>query len=172
MPTDGPRFLAAIAARTLIVLLALVIGLRVLGKRQTAQFNIYDLGLIMLLANAVQNAMTNGDGHLLTGVVSAGTLLTAGWVVSRAFQRLPTLEQRIAGASTLLLSNGQFIASNLRRENVTKDQVLAAMRQHGLCDLGDVRMAVLEVDGSISVVPTRAPHHECDKVAKQRRRRD
>ena len=79
MPPDGPKFLVAIAVRTLLVLLALVISLRLLGKRQSGQFNIYDLALIMLLANAVQNAMTNGDGHLLVGVVSAGTLLAAGW---------------------------------------------------------------------------------------------
>jgi uncharacterized membrane protein YcaP (DUF421 family) len=169
MPPEGPKFLAAIAVRTLIVLLALVIGLRLLGKRQTGQFNIYDLSLIMLLANAVQNAMTNGDGHLLVGVVSAGTLLAAGWVVSRAFVRLPALGQRVIGVSTLLVNNGQFIKAHLQREHITQDQILAAMRQHGICELGQVRMAVLEIDGAISIVPTRASHHVTKKVAKRSR---
>lgn len=170
MPPDGPRFLIAISVRTLIILLSLVIGLRVLGKRQTGQFNVYDLGLIMLLANAVQNAMTNGDGHILVGVVSAGTLLVFGWIVSRAFVRLPTLAQRVSGASTLLVNNGQFLKGNLTREHMSEDQVFAAMRQHGICEVSQVRMAVLEVDGSISIVPTRADHHTTKKRAKRSRR--
>jgi uncharacterized membrane protein YcaP (DUF421 family) len=170
MPPEGPKFLAAIAVRTLLVLLSLVIGLRILGKRQSGQFNIYDLSLIMLLANAVQNAMTNGDGHILVGVVSAGTLLAAGWVVSRAFQRLPALGERVTGVSTLLVNNGQFIKAHLQREHVTEDQIRSAMRQHGLCEMGQVRMAVLEIDGSISVVPTRAAHRATEKPAKRSRR--
>src|SRR5471030_2494221 len=99
MPPDGPKFLIAIGVRTLIVLLSLVIGLRVLGKRGSGQFTVYDLALIMLLANAVQNAMTKGDGHLLVGIVSAGALLCFGWIVSRAFVSLPTLAQKVTGVS-------------------------------------------------------------------------
>ena len=171
MPVEGPKFLVAVAVRTLIVLLALVIGLRLLGKRQTGQFNIYDLALIMLLANAVQNAMTNGDGHFLVGVVSALTLVLAGWVVSRAFERLPGLAQHVTGVSTLLVNDGQFIKSHLVREHVTEDLIFAAMRQHGICELSEVRMAVLEIDGSISIVPTRAKHHSSKKIAKRTRRR-
>ena len=171
MPPDGPKFLFAIAIRTLIVLLALVIGLRLLGKRQTGQFNIYDLALIMLLANAVQNAMTNGDGHILVGMVSSATLLATGWVLSRAFERLPQLAQRVTGVSTLLVNDGQFIRSHLAREHITEDQILAAMRQHGICDLSDLRMAVLEIDGSISIVPTQAKHHVTKRAVKRSRRR-
>ena len=170
MPPEGSKFLIAIGVRTLIVLLALVIGLRVLGKRQTGQYNIYDIALIMLLANAVQNAMTNGDGHILTGIVSSGVLLTAGWVISRAFQRLPALAQHATGVSTLLVTNGQFIKAHMRQERVSEEEILAAMRQHGICELGQVRMAVLEVDGSISIVPTHAPHHTTRKVARRSRR--
>src|SRR5579872_7079220 len=171
MPPEGHRFLAAIAVRTLIVLLALVIGLRLLGKRQAGQYSVYDLALIMLLANAVQNAMTNGDGHLLVGVVSSATLLCAGWVISRAFDRLPGLSHRVAGDPTLLASDGQFIRSHLAHEQVTEEQILAAMRAHGVCDLSELRMAVLEVDGSISIVPKDAKHSETKKLSKQKKRR-
>ena len=166
---DIPFYLA-IALRTVIVLLALVIGLRLLGKRQMGQFNIYDLALIMLLANAVQNAMTNGDGHILTGIVSAGALFLMGWIVSRAFINLPGLQQRVVGGSTLLVNNGQRIRDHMRRERITDDQVLAAMRQHGVCDFSEVRMAVLEIDGTISIVPKDAPYHETKKRAKRSRR--
>ncbi len=170
MPPEGPKLLFAIAMRTLIVMLALVIGLRALGKRQTGQFNVYDLALIMLIANAVQNAMTNGDGHLLVGIVSAATLLVAGWVLSRTFQRLPAIAQKCTGVSTLLVNEGQFIQSHLQNEHVTREQILAAMRQHGIGALSDVRMAVLEIDGSISIVPTRGNHLSTKKVARRSRR--
>lgn len=170
MPHIGIPFYLAIVLRTVIVLISLVIGLRALGKRQMGQFNIYDLALIMLLANAVQNAMTNGDGHILTGLVSAGALFVMGWVVSRAFINLPGLQQHVTGGSTLLVNNGQMIKERMRRERVTQDQLLAAMRQHGLCDFNQVRMAVLEVDGTISIVPNSAPYHETRKKAKRSRR--
>ena len=170
MPPEGPKFLIAIAIRTLIVLLALVVGLRMLGKRQTGQFTVYDLALIMLLANAVQNAMTNGEGHLLVGVVSGGTLLGFGWIVSRAFVNQPALAQRLTGVSTLLVNDGQILRANLNRENLTLDQLYAAMRQHGIPGLSDVRMAVLEIDGSISIIPTSDQHHTTRKVTRRRRR--
>lgn len=170
MPPVGVPFFLSIAVRTLIVLVSLVFGLRLLGKRQMGQFNIYDLALIMLLANAVQNAMTNGDGHILTGIISAGVLFLMGWVMSRAFIRLPKLQQHIVGASTLLVNNGQFIKDHMRSERVSEDQIMTAMRQHGIGELSKVRMAVLEVDGTISIVPTSAPYHETKKRAKRSRR--
>ena len=170
MPPDGTKFLVLIAIRTLLVLLVLVLGLRLLGKRQTAQFTVYDLVLVMLLANAVQNAMTAGDGHLLVGIVSSGVLLCFGWVMARAFVNIPTLAQRIAGDSTLLVSDGQVIRENLVRERIEKDQLLAAMRQHGILELSAVRMAVLEVDGSISIIPRDAIHHSIRKDRKRARR--
>ena len=153
MPPNAPFFLSAIAFRTLIVLLILVLGLRILGKRQIGQMNIYDLALIMLLANAVQNAMTQGSGFLLTGVTSATVLFGAGWAISRLFTLSPELEKRVVGNSTLLINDGKLLRDHLKSECVTEEQVMAMMRQHGLSRLEQVQMAVLEVDGSISIVP-------------------
>src|SRR5579871_1545953 len=161
-------FLLAIAARTVIVVVFLIVGLRLLGKRELGQMNIYDLALIMALANAVQNAMTNGNGNLSVGLVSSGTLLLIGWAITRLFVRLPRIEERIVGMPTLLLSDGQFIPEHLRRECVTEQQVMTAMRQHGLTDPREVLMAVLEVDGSISIVPKTADHRRTRKRAGQR----
>ena len=81
-PPDNLWFWSTIAARTLVVLFALVVGLRLLGKRQIGQMNIYDLALVMLLANGVQNAMTKGSGFLGAGMFSAGALFIAGWTLS------------------------------------------------------------------------------------------
>ena len=153
MPPNAPFFLSAIAFRTLIVLFVLVLGLRFLGKRQIGQMNIYDLALIMLLANSVQNAMTLGNGYLMTGLTSATVLLGAGWAISRLFNLSPELERRVVGNSTLLISDGKLLRDHLKSESVTEEQVMAMMRQHGLSRLDQVQMAVLEVDGSISIVP-------------------
>ena len=147
-------FLWTVAARTLIVLLWLVVGLRVLGKRQLGQMNVYDLVMIMCLSNAVQNALTYGKGELSVGLVSAGMLLLAGRVMSELFVRAPGLEKRLVGTPTVVISEGRLVWENLRREHLTEDEVLAALREHGLGDPKEVKMAILEVDGSLSVVPS------------------
>lgn len=146
-------FLLATAARTGIVLLWLFLGMRLLGKRHVSQMSIYDLALVMALANAVQNAMTGSKGDLSVGLVSAGTLLGIGWAISRLFVRMPSLEQRVIGTPTVLIHEGHMEREQMRREHVTEAELLAAVRQYGLPDPREVKLAVLEVDGSISIVP-------------------
>src|SRR5438105_15044407 len=97
MSDESLGFLVAIAARTAIVLVVLLIAIRFLGKRQIGGMNVYDLVLMLALANAVQNAMTKGSGHLAVGLVSAGTLLLLGRVLGIAFVRQPWLEARVVG---------------------------------------------------------------------------
>ncbi len=152
-------FLSLIAGRTAVVLLFLLVGLRFLGKRQIGQMNIYDLAMIMALANAVQNAMTRGNGHVSVGIVSSGTLLLLGTALAFAFVRLPKLEDRIVGTPTLLINDGQLIEKNLRRERVTHLQLEMVLREHGLTDVRDVMLAMMEIDGAISIVPKTAKHY-------------
>ncbi len=161
-------FLSLVAARTAVIFLVLLLGLRVLGKRQIGQMNIYDLAMVMAVANAVQNAMTGGNGNLSVGIVSAGMLIMLGSVFSLLFVRLPRLEERIVGTPTLLIHNGRWLERNLQREKVTHNQVLAAMRQHGVVDPAEVEAATLEVDGDISIVP-RSRQHSRIPVKRQRR---
>lgn len=153
LPFAHLSFLSAIAVRTALVLGWLFLGLRLLGKRHVSPMNVCDLAFIMALANAVQNAMTGGKGDLSVGVVSAGTLLFLGWLVTRLFLRAPQLEARIIGTPTILIHDGHIERKNLRREHVTLRELMQALREHDLPDPCDVRLAVLEVDGSINVVP-------------------
>jgi uncharacterized membrane protein YcaP (DUF421 family) len=153
MHTGYVLFLAALCVRTTVILAVCVIGLRLLGKHQMAQMNIYDLAMIMALANAVQNAMTKGTGDLTVGFACAGILLLAGKVLSLVFRNAPRIEQQFAGIPTVLIMNGDVVRDHCRREGVSRDQLRTAVREHGITSLQDVRMAVLEVDGSISVVP-------------------
>ncbi len=160
-------FLSTIAARTLIVLLCIMFGFRILGKRQIGQMNIYDLALVMAIANAVQNAMTHGNGNLSVGVISAGTLLATGWALTTVFVRLPKLEERLIGTPTLLVNDGHIIEDRMRREKVTHECLMTVLRQHGLTDIKQVLMGVLEVDGSISIIPRTAEHKRSDKPLRQ-----
>jgi uncharacterized membrane protein YcaP (DUF421 family) len=156
-------FLSLLAARTVIIVVVLIAGLRLFGKKQMGQMNVYDLVMIMAVANAVQNAMTAGAGDLTVGFVCAGTLLAIGRILTAVFSRLPRLEQRLVGNPTLIIEQGRLMRDNMRREMLTEDDVMAALRQHGLCDPDEAAMAVLEVDGSLSIVPRKgAGTSECN----------
>ena len=153
MSLEHLPFLLAISARTAIVLIWLLVGLRLLGKRHVNPMNVCDLAFLMAMANSVQNAMTNGKGDLSIGITSAGTLLLLGYMATWLFIRTPALEERIIGTPTVLIHYGKIDRDHLRREGVSMDELLRVLREHEVPDPTDVRVAVLEVDGSISVVP-------------------
>ena len=147
---------ALIAGKTTIIYLFLVLGLRLLGKRELGQMNIYDLVLIIVLANAVQNAMVGDDNSLGGGLISALTLLTWNRLFTLAMVRSPKLEHAMIGNPMLIVRDGKLIEDRCRREGITRDQIMAALREHGLQKLDDAQMCVLEVDGTISVVSNQA----------------
>jgi uncharacterized membrane protein YcaP (DUF421 family) len=141
------------AIKTAIVFVLLVVGFRVLGKREAAQLNVYDLALLMALANAVQNAMTGGLGNFPIGLAASSTLVVAAFVLTRIIVRRPAVERQIVGTPVLLVNRGQVLPQRLRRNLVTPAELDEACRQHGLDGPGGCDQAVLEVDGSISIVP-------------------
>src|SRR5579859_2692251 len=157
MSSDFAVLLSVIAARTAIVWGALLLGLRLLGRRQLGQINIYDLALIMALANAVQNAMTEGRGELGIGLVAAATLLLLGRLLAMLLSRRPALEAPLLGTPVVIINNGQLQPTPMRRYHVSEAQIQQAMRQHGLSQISQVRLAVLELDGSLSIVGSDQP---------------
>ena len=146
----------SIVARTVIVYGALLVGLRLAGKRELGQMTPFDLVVILLIANAVQNAMVGSDTSVTGGLIAAGVLVAVNYGVALARGRIPLLKGAVEGTPTLLISDGQFVEEHLRREGLDKDEVLMAIREHGVAEVKDVRMAVLETDGSISIVPADA----------------
>jgi len=146
----------SIVARTLIVYLALLAGLRLAGKRELGQMTPFDLVVILLIANAVQNAMVGPDTSVTGGLIAAGVLVSVNYGVARARERLPWLRRAVEGTPTLLINDGRFVPEHLAQEGVSEDDVLMAIREHGVADVKDVRIAVLETDGSISIVPVDA----------------
>lgn len=145
--------LAIYAIRSAVVMVVLFVLFRLLGKRMASQMNIYDLAMIMAVSNAVQNAMTGGHGELAVGFYCSTAVVLLAYLLSRAFVRLPKLEETIVGKPTLIINNGVLLGNHMRRERLTKEEVMEALRQHGLTSPKQVQMAVFEVDGSISIVP-------------------
>jgi len=150
--------LAAVAVRTAIVLGFLVLLLRLTGKGQAGEMRTHDLVTVLVAANAVQNAMTQGDGRLGVALVSAATMIFLGWLFATAFRRKPEWRRALVGVPTVLVEDGRVHRRELGREGISREQLNAAVRDHGIADVRDVRLAVLEVDGTISVIPREAAH--------------
>jgi uncharacterized membrane protein YcaP (DUF421 family) len=142
-----------IVLRTAAIYAVILIGLRLAGKREIGQMTVFDLVVLLLIANAVQNAMVGPDTSLTGGVLAAVVLLALNTVVARLRLRWPRLRRMIEGSPTLLVLHGEVLAEHLRREGLDQETLEAALREHGVADLAGVEMAALEIDGSISVVP-------------------
>jgi uncharacterized membrane protein YcaP (DUF421 family) len=147
----------SIVGRTLIVYVALLVAIRLAGKREMGQMTAFDLVVILLIANAVQNAMVGTDSSVTGGLIAAGVLIGANMLIARVRHRVPWLRRGVEGSPTLLITDGHFLEANLRSEGVDREEVLMAIREHGLEGEAAVRMAVLETDGSVSVIPIAAP---------------
>ena len=155
--TSDPLALAFIVLRTLCVYVALLFGLRLAGKRELGQMTPFDLVVLLIIANAVQNAMVGTDTSLGGGLLAAFVLLVVNWIVARMGARSARVRVGLLGTPTLLINDGHLIREHLAKEGIAEDEVMQALREHGIDDLSQVKLAVLEVDGTISVVPTGAP---------------
>ncbi|HKQ19910.1 MAG TPA: YetF domain-containing protein [Candidatus Eisenbacteria bacterium] len=141
-----------IVARTLAIYLTLLVGLRLTGKRQAAKLTPFDLLLLLLLANSVQNAMVGPDTSVYGGLIAAGTLFAVNAVVARVTKGSETAARLVEGSPTILISNGRVLERNLTAEGITDADLLRALREHGVDDPSVVRSAILEVDGTVSVL--------------------
>ena len=157
------HILAVIALKTVVIYFFLVIGLRLLGKRELGQMNIYDLVLIIILANAVQNAMVGDDNTVLGGITAATTLLVLNKIFTKLMIRSRRFEHLMVGEPVVILNDGVLLRDRMKREGVTEDQVLAALREHGLERLNQAHICILEVDGTISVVPNDGAVHKTQR---------
>jgi len=141
-----------IVIRTLVVYGAVLVGLRLMGKRQLGSMTIADLVVILLISNAVQNAMVGPDTSLVGGLVAAAVLIVWHQVIDRVRRYSRRASRVIAGEGIMLINNGTVLAEHLVRAGLTMDELLQALREHGVGRLADVRLAVLEPDGAISVI--------------------
>jgi uncharacterized membrane protein YcaP (DUF421 family) len=146
----GNAVLLQIVLRTAVIYLLVLIGVRLSGKREVGQMTPFDLTLLLLLSNSVQNAMTGPDTSLLGGIIAACTLLLLNYGVAGISGSNRRLRRLIQGQPTLLVHDGKIIDAHMARERVSMDELHRALREHGINSCDQVALAVLEVDGSIS----------------------
>ena len=139
--------------RSVAVYLFLVVVLRLAGKREVAQLNTFDFVVLLLLSNTVQNAIIGDDNSLLGGLVGAAVLVVANRLVVDAAYRFPRLTMLVQGTQTVLIDAGRIQETNLRRERITHEELMAAVRRQGVSRLEDVQSAVLEPTGALTVEP-------------------
>jgi uncharacterized membrane protein YcaP (DUF421 family) len=151
LPASG-HVLANIALRTTVIYLLVLAGVRLSGKREVGQMTPFDLTLLLLLSNSVQNAMTGPDTSLIGGMVAATVLLILNYLIANLSGANRRFRKFIQGQPSMLIHDGQVIESHMAKEHVSMDELQRAMREHGIADYHQVAIGVLEVDGSMSFV--------------------
>jgi uncharacterized membrane protein YcaP (DUF421 family) len=139
--------------RSVVVYLFILIAFRFTGKRQVGQLTPFDLVLLLIISNVVQNAVIGNDNSLGGGLLGAVVILALNWLVVEISFRSRFFRRTMEGSPTLLIHNGKMLNANLKSERITSDELAAALRKNGLASVEEVRFAVLEDNGQISVVP-------------------
>jgi uncharacterized membrane protein YcaP (DUF421 family) len=165
---DAPNLWWHFIFRAIIVYVFLIVILRITGKRQVGQLAPFDLVLLLVLSNAVQNAMNGGDNSLTGGLISATTLVALNWFVGCATFRSKRLEQLIEGRPLILIHNGQVDYDALNSVKMTVHELKAALRAEGIAAESEVRFAVVENNGHVSVVPMEKHANHLDPIAAQK----
>ena len=143
---------AHLVIRAVIIYIVFFIGLRLFGKRELGQFTTFDLVLVLLIANALQPAITGPDSSVTGGVIIIAVLLIFNRGVALLRSRWPWFDALIEPPPTVVVQDGQVSKVALEKEGLSETDVEMAIREHGVDKLSDVKQAVLENDGSISVV--------------------
>lgn len=142
-----------IVLRGFLVYIALLILLRLSGKRTVGQFTPFDLLVLVLLGDAVQGAMIADDNSVTGAVILVATLLLLNWLAGFVSARSRIVDRVLEGGPVLLVRDGTLYEDALRRSNLSHAELKESMRKHGCVRFEDVRLAVLETDGMISVIP-------------------
>lgn len=151
--------------RSVAVYVVMLVALRVFGKRELGQFTLFDLVLVLLVANAVQPAMTGPDTSLAGGLLIILTLVVTNRALAEGRRRIPLLRRVLESPATTIGRDGAWLTDDVNREGLDAADLDAALREHGIASIREVALAVLEPDGSISVVPRQRPA----AAARQRR---
>jgi uncharacterized membrane protein YcaP (DUF421 family) len=140
------------ALRPLLVYLVLLLIFRLSSKRALAQATLFDFLIILLISNVVQNAMIGEDNSVAGAIVGVVTLVLLSYFLSQATARSRPLRHLLEGQPALLIRNGILDERTIQRHSVSRNDLFAAIRKQGLTRLADVGFAILELDGSISII--------------------
>lgn len=143
-----------LVARTAVIYVLFFGGLRLSGKREIGQFTVFDLALVLLVANALQPAMTGADQSVSGGAIILATIFVLNRLVSEARIRIPFIRRVLEFKATTIGREGKWLKAEFARQGIDLGDADAALRQHGLERVDQMKLATLEEDGSISIVAT------------------
>lgn len=141
-----------IILRTFSVYLFIILALRLFGKKELSQISVIDLVFILLISNSVQNAMVGENASLQGGLLAAGSLFLLNFVLKNLLYRSPKISHLIQGEPVMLVHHGKLLQQNLIREKISVEELEISIREHGVAEISDVDLAVLEPDGNISIL--------------------
>ena len=147
--------LVGVALRTAIVYIFLVLGFRFLGKREAGQLSTLDLVVLLVISNAVQNAMVGENTSLLGGLLAAAVILVLDLALHAAADHVEPLRNALDGEPTILVDHGRILFENLRHEGISDRELAVALRQNQLLTAAEALFVFLETNGQISVIPRR-----------------
>jgi uncharacterized membrane protein YcaP (DUF421 family) len=142
----------ALVVRAVVVYGFLLAALRIAGRRELAQMTSFDLVLLLVISNAVQNSLNAGDNSLGGGLVSAVVLFALNWVAGCASYRWRGVERLLLGEPTRIVTDGRVHLGAMRRELLTISELRSALRKQGIMRITDCRQVVLEPDGTLTAV--------------------
>jgi uncharacterized membrane protein YcaP (DUF421 family) len=157
-----------LVVRTAIIYLLFLVALRISGKRELGQFTLFDLALVLLAANALQPAMTGPDQSIAGGAIILITIFSLNRLVAQARLRIPVVRRMLEFKPTVVGRDGQWLTDEVQKQELDADDLGAALRAHELERVEQVKLATLEEDGSISIVPR---EDDDNPTARLRRRR-
>jgi uncharacterized membrane protein YcaP (DUF421 family) len=149
--TPGEPLIAKVI-RTIIVYVFLLLGLRIAGKRELGQFNPFDLVVLLVLSNTLQNAIIGNDNSITGGVVGAALLLVLNYVVVRFLFLHPKVDKMAEGDAVVLVLHGEMLEDALKKQLITKAELMSAARRQGISSLNEVECARLEIGGELTFV--------------------
>lgn len=141
-----------IISRSAAIYLFMIIALRLFGKKELSQLNTADVILILLISNAIQNAMVGQNTSLIGGIVAASVLFIINFVLKRLMFKYKKFSDFMLEKPEILIHNGILDFKSLGKLNISNDELKEAMREHGVEHFADVKLAMLEIDGNISII--------------------
>jgi uncharacterized membrane protein YcaP (DUF421 family) len=139
--------------RVVFIYFFIMLGLRVLGKREFGQLSPLELVTLLLIPEIVAQGLVREDFSLTNAIVGISTLFALVFITSLVMQHSRRAEEFVTGKPTLLVYNGNFIPENMNKERITPDEIYTELHKTGLVKLAQVRWVILESDGKIAVIP-------------------
>ncbi|MBP7389142.1 MAG: DUF421 domain-containing protein [Chitinophagales bacterium] len=156
--------LLIVAAKAIAVYLFIILAIRLFGKKELAQLSVVDLVFILLISNSVQNAMVGQDTTLAGGMAAATGLFVINYLFKFLLRKFPTLAKIIQGKEVMLIYKGKVQERNLESVGFTLQELQESVREHGVKDISEVDLAILEVDGNISVLSENYTNRSTKKI--------